>query len=92
MSSTVTAFAGRVANQRRSGSASRGEHRVQHERREGEVVDTVDVRRGLPGVAVVGVHLGQHPQPQAVGFGGEVVDEREGLGVRKHDVPAVFTV
>jgi hypothetical protein len=47
--------------------------------REAEVVDPVDVRGSLRGVAVVGVHLGEHLQPQTVRLRGEIVDEGERL-------------
>jgi hypothetical protein len=62
----------------RLGSAE--EQRMQHQRRQREVVHPVHPLRDLDLLAVVAVHLHQHLQPQAAGDAGEFINEGEGLG------------
>ena len=60
-----------------------GGERVQHQRREGEVVHPVDAAGDLDLVPVVGVHLDQHLEPALAAPRGDLVDE--GVGVRRHE-------
>lgn len=67
------------------------EQRVQDQRREREVIHPVDVPAHVDLAAVVGVQLGQHPDADLPGLLRKLGDERQGVGVMKQLVPAVFT-
>ena len=66
VSSTVTAFAAVISSQRFSADASPRVQRVQHERRQREVVDPVDLPRDVDLVLVVTVDLHEHLDAERV--------------------------
>ena len=91
VSSTVTALRGRTGNQCAAGRVA-GEEGVQHQRRQGEVVDVVDVRGDLDLLRVVPVHLDEHLGAALVrARRDEVSMNAKARGVRKQTVPGFLT-
>ena len=76
----MTALRGRISNPSRQGRRVARVERVQHERRQREVVDPVDLSRHVDLFLVVAVDLDQHFDAAGVRPRGEVLDERERLG------------
>ena len=87
VSSTVSALRGRSRSRLQRRAVPR-EERVQHERRQREVVHPVHVARDLDLLLVVRMHLDEHLEPLTARPIGERADEVEGLGQHEAARPA----
>ena len=83
----VVRAAGQPARQRPGGLEDQG---VQHQRRQREVVDPIDMAGDLDLLLVVGVQLDQHLQAQGVGPGRDLGNEVEGFGQHEATRPGAL--
>ena len=80
VSRTVTALCGRISQPSQQTRRVAPVQRVQHQRRQREIVDPVHARGNLDLLPVVPVDLDQDLDPPGVGFGADSGDEIERLG------------